>query len=745
VSTSRKFSQEDLNRWKQEIHPVLIIGSRINLTRDNSEWLALCPFHKEKTPSFKIWKLDDGTWGYKCFGGCTDEKGGNLFQFVQKFDKVKFPEAVETVLAEAGVEGWVDGTTQSEPKIPDQTEPKQMVTFSISQYAPAVIALDQSEAARTWLTNRGITMATACQFRTGFVQDATAVCGPSHPWAKQGWITFPTLSTDGQTVTAVKYRSLVSKKEMIGGKKVSGILRAKNTATMLFNIQAVTAFDDVWTAEGEPDTLVLAQAGLVAVGYPMAGYNPTEAECDILKTAKRRFLAGDNDLTGIKAMGALQKRMPENTFIVRWPNNRKDANEVLTNECGNDSAKFKALVEDLKARVTQTETIVNIQSASDIEPIQVTWMWENKIPFGMLTLFAGDPGNGKSMASVSVAAICSTGASFPATPFSGSPCDVLMLIGEDDIARTVIPRLMAAHANLKRIHFLKSVRPVGKENREVRLDTDIRAIENMLAANSNIRLLTIDPISSYLGDVSMVAEQEVRSVLNPLMQMAERFGVAIILVMHLNKKADLDAIMRVGGAMAFVGVARCSWLFAKNAQDETPDGEDPTLATEKHRDEFSMLRMKNNLAPSYNTGLSYTIAVRPVRIKGVEVLTPYVKWGTTFDGTADAALASNRRKSKSETQYAGGRPKDALPDAIQWLEGALQDNQPHPSKPLIKDAYEAEGIKDRTLRRAYTALGGVKPFKVDGHYCWQLAPMNETGSDRETPRQSELLQVAGTV
>jgi hypothetical protein len=235
------------------------------------------------------------------------------------------------------------------------------------------------------------------------------------------------------------------------------------------------------------------------------------------------------------------------------------------------------------------------------------------------------------------------------------------------------------------------------------------------------------------------------SVLTPLTQMAERFGVAIILVMHLNKKADLDAIMRVGGAMAFIGVARCSWLFAKNAQEDAPEGEEITIATEQHKDEFSMLRLKNNLAPSQNTGLSYSITARPVQIEGVEVLTPYVKWGTVFDGTADSALATGSRKPKPKTQKAGGRPTETLPAAIRWLEEALQDNQPRPSKPLIKDAYAAEGITDPTLRRAYEKIGGVKPFKVDGHYCWQLAPMNETGSAKETPRQSELVQVEGTI
>jgi putative DNA primase/helicase len=734
-----KFTNADLTRYKQEINPAPIIGRRIKLQRENSEYVGCCAFHPDKTPSFKLYKDDAGVWLGKCFG-CGISL--NVFMFVQKFDNISFSAAVAKVLAEAGVEGWVDGTAQADPAMPEG-EHREVVTFPIEKYTQTEKSLHGSPAGQNWLAKRGITMETARRFHLGFVQDATAVSGTSHPWAKLGWVTFPTLSADGHTVIAVKYRSLVAKKDVIDDKAVSGILRAKDTATMLYNGQTLKAGEDVWIVEGEPDTLVLAQAGVTCVGLPMAGYKLLEEEREAIASTKRRFLAGDTDSAGVGAMTVLQKRIPENTFRIKWPNGRKDANDVLTNECGNDAGKFKNLVNELLGRATQTKPVAILRNADDIEPIQVTWLWHERIPYGMITLFAGNPGNGKSMASVACAAICSTGGKFPETPFSVAAQDVLLLIGEDDIARTVVPRLKAAQANMKRIHILDAVRPIQGEDRAVSLDTDRQAVEDALEAHPNIRLLIIDPISNYLGKVSMVAEQEVRSVLTPLVQMAERRGVAVILVMHLNKKSDLDAIMRVGGAMAFVGVSRCSWLFAKNEQEEKPEGEDVTVATDQHGEEFSMLRMKNNLAPSRNTGLSYSIAVRDVRMNAVDVPTPYVKWGHVFDGTADSVLASNKNKSKQATQNVGGRPKDAMLAAIQWLEDALQDNQPHPSKVLIKDAYDAEGISSATLHRAYTTLGGVKSSKVDGRYCWQLAPMCEPKADKEVPQQSELIQVEG--
>jgi putative DNA primase/helicase len=489
--------------------------------------------------------------------------------------------------------------------------------------------------------------------------------------------------------------------------------------------------------------LVLAQAGLTAVGLPSSGHALSEGELERISTAKRRFLAGDNDPAGNKSMEGLQKTLRGATYRIFWPNNRKDANDVLTNECENDPSKFKILVEELKERATQTESIALMRRADQITPKQIRWMWPDKIPFGKITLFAGNPDNGKSLASTSVAAICSTGRPFGQDHFGHPPAEVLMLIGEDDPDDTAVPRLMAAGADLSKIHFLETVRPVKLENREVRLDVDIPAIERKLEEHPEIRLMVIDPISNYLGEVSMIAEQEVRSILIPLKRMAEKHNIAVVIVMHLNKKSDLDAISRVGGAMAFIGVARCSWLFTRNIQEETEEGEDVKPA-EKKPDTFSMLRIKNNLVSANRAGMAYSVAVRPIEIEGEKIFTPYVIWGTVIEGSADDAL--NRRQAAAPTDTRGpGRPNNKLQAAIAWLEEALQDNLPHLSRELRKDAKDAHSISPDTLEKAYAALPGhKKPFKGSTGWFWQLEPLNETAeSEGETASASELFRIEG--
>ncbi|MGI0135112.1 MAG: AAA family ATPase, partial [Candidatus Micrarchaeaceae archaeon] len=179
---------------------------------------------------------------------------------------------------------------------------------------------------------------------------------------------------------------------------------------------------------------------------------------------------------------------------------------------------------------------------------------------------------------------------------------------------TLANGLMAAGADLARIRFAKmsSETPhAAPQEREMRLDIDIAAIKKALVENPNVRLIIIDPVSNYLGQTKMVDEQSVRRVLTPLQNLAAETGVAIVGIMHLNKKQDLSVISRIGGAMAFVGVARAVWLFA--ADEGAPNT-------------FHMLRVKNNIADRGTAGLLYRIATRSIEIEGEGVPEPYVEW-----------------------------------------------------------------------------------------------------------------------
>ena len=75
----------------------------MKLTRRGREWLGLCPFHNEKTPSFTV---NEEKGFYHCFG-C--QAHGSVFDFVMQQEGLSFPEAVEKLAAEAG--GAAQGRT----------------------------------------------------------------------------------------------------------------------------------------------------------------------------------------------------------------------------------------------------------------------------------------------------------------------------------------------------------------------------------------------------------------------------------------------------------------------------------------------------------------------------------------------------------------------------------------------------------------------------------------------------------
>jgi putative DNA primase/helicase len=334
--------------------------------------------------------------------------------------------------------------------------------------------------------------------------------------------------------------------------------------------------------------------------------------------------------------------------------------------------------------------------ASRIKAGKIVWLWPERIPLGKLTLFVGYPDNGKSMVATDVAATVTTGRVWPDERNGLRACDVLFFADEDDPADTTVPRLMASGANLDRISFGEM--PCANSGqlqieRQMQLDTDIEAIEKHLDNNPNIKLIVLDPVSNYLGNAKMIDEQAVRRVLSPLQKLAAKKFVAILGIMHLNKKQGLQVINRIGGAMAFVGVARAVWLF--NA-DKDQQGS------------FHMLPVKKNIGKRVG-GLKYRIATREVEIDGEAVQQPYVEWGGKSHLSAYELLEARPQ----------GRPREEREEAAQWLTRSLADG-PKPSTEVEAEC-EAAGISYRTLERVKDEPNSpFESFRADDRWSWRL-------------------------
>jgi hypothetical protein len=212
---------------------------------------------------------------------------------------------------------------------------------------------------------------------------------------------------------------------------------------------------------------------------------------------------------------------------------------------------------------------VVMRQASTIEPLSVEWLWEPRLPLGMLSLFAGDPKLGKSFVTISVAAAVSRGAPLPLDGRNAEPGSVILMSAEDDPARTIVPRLKAAGANLEKIHILEAVILEGGIEAFPRLRDDIDRIGHAAASLGDCRAAVIDPVSAYLGGVDDHRNAELRGLLAPLKRLAERLNFAAVLVSHLNKGASINGKHRVTGSIAYVGACRANFMFVRDREDPT--------------------------------------------------------------------------------------------------------------------------------------------------------------------------------
>lgn len=355
---------------------------------------------------------------------------------------------------------------------------------------------------------------------------------------------------------------------------------------------------------------------------------------------------------------------------------------------------------------------VVIVPASDVTMQKLEWLWPGRIPKGKITVFAGDPGNGKSLTSVDLVARLTTGRHFYDAPNENPPMDALMLFCEDGAADTVKPRLVAARADVKRVGFLTGTRetPENSEPREraFRLDTDIKMLEAALEKNPEAKLVVIDPITSYLGAKKMQVDQEVRDALQPLAKLGDQTGVSFLLVAHNNKRGDVNALHRLMGAVAFSGVARAVWEFVPDEDEEYGKGG------------YAMLGVKMNIARKHD-GLIFAVAEKPVEMRNgsgklESVPTAFVEWKGRTKQTADGAIGMAAKR--------GPRKDEAETFLKSFLTGPKQARE-------VFAAGAKVGIAEATLKRAKKNLG-VESEQVNSHWVWELPKPRPAGAHRGT-------------
>jgi putative DNA primase/helicase len=459
--------------------------------------------------------------------------------------------------------------------------------------------------------------------------------------------------------------------------------------------------DDILWPEGEKDVDSLNGLNLPAFTFGGVGDGLPDGIGPYLKD-RRLVILADNDDAG---RGHAEKKAAVAQIAGAATIKLLHFEELLPKGDVSDFIADGGTVEQLIARmdagpiwspqatptaVCYTPELV-IKCANDVVPRPVAWLWPGRIAIGKQTLIAGEPGLGKSQIATSLVAAVTTGGAWPHEEGRAPLGNAIILSAEDGIADTIVPRLHAAQADCKRAFIISAVRNDSRL-RTFNLQADLALLEQKIDWIGDVRLIVIDPISSYMGAIDSHKNTDVRSVLEAVGEMAERQNTAIVGITHFSKGAGQRAINAFMGSVAFIAAARAAFAVMKDSADES-----------KHL----FLPVKNNLAP-LGLGLALRLVQHIIPVEGgAGIVASTVSWDSApVTSTADEMMAANAGILA---------PHTAKTDCVEFLRTVLANGWTEVADitaEAIGAGLHAEGkqLKDnKPMRDARTAL------KVETH------------------------------
>lgn len=163
-----RFPQTFIDDLRRQADIVRVIQDYLSLKKKGANWMACCPFHKEKTPSFSVNPAKDI---FYCFG-C--QRGGSVFNFVMEIERVSFPEAVKIVAEKTNVPlpAMVEDRN-FESRKREADEIIELNSWALAWWEAQLEENNaEARAAREYLAGRGITDETRKTFRLGYAPDS---------------------------------------------------------------------------------------------------------------------------------------------------------------------------------------------------------------------------------------------------------------------------------------------------------------------------------------------------------------------------------------------------------------------------------------------------------------------------------------------------------------------------------------------------------------------------------------------
>ena len=355
-----------------------------------------------------------------------------------------------------------------------------------------------------------------------------------------------------------------------------------------------------------------------------------------------------------------------------------------------------------------------IVRASEIKMRSKNWLWEGHLLRGAQELLTGIPGLGKSQVQMSYVASVTNRVPWPDGTVM-EPHNVVMLTAEDKLEDEIIPRLVAAGADLDRVHILKYIK-VDKKRRQFLLSEDLEQLGRDVARIGDVALVTLDPITAYMGGkMDSHKATEVRSQLGPLKDFAERTNVAVSTITHPAKSTNNQAINHFIGSQAFIAAARVGHICVEEVEEDEDGNKQPT-------GRILFAHAKHNASIKMPT-LAYTIKEIIVGVDeqtGATIAAPHVAWeAEPVDITADQAVAA-----AAHGRGGGGRRQDAQRAAMKFLEDFLKAGPVEQKK--VEAAASKRGFSAKQLRTARELLQVVtEKSGFEGAWTWRIPTESE--------------------
>lgn len=365
-------SESTINEIKASVVTYDVVSSFLILKKKGVDYVACCPFHDEKTPSFSVSPAKNI---YKCFG-CG--KSGDGITWLMEHEKMNYIEALKWIAAKNNIFFEEVGTRKTIAKPTPRVEKLSLETIE-------------------WFEkHRSISNNTLLRF-------GVTECNEWMPKAQAEVKTICFNYFKNEQLVNIKYRA-----------KGKDFKLSKDAELVFYNIDSIKGEDTVYITEGEIDAMSLYEAGIYNVisvpnGASVKGVTRLEYldNCwQYFVNIKKVVLVVDNDTAGEKLKEELARRLGFNKcWIVSYLDGCKDANDVLVKH---GKAALVSIIEQMKPYPLEGEvsmddmyeTIVDFYEngypqgdASHVSP-----EFDELLTFypGQLTIVTGIPGSGKS-------------------------------------------------------------------------------------------------------------------------------------------------------------------------------------------------------------------------------------------------------------------------------------------------------------------------------------------------------------